>query len=174
MPKQPKSRKSAAATAAARQQADEEEVPSSPATVLSVDFTSPQGKHYDGKFKYKVPTLGERVDISVLKAQYLQQVDNVSMEGTQLADMLAYLAITVELNDATPAWWKESKQGIDLYDYQPVVALYTEARSYEARFLGGDKTAGGTEESNGNGSDDAGDGNVDGSVQPTAERRKII
>lgn len=145
----------------------------SPSTTLEIDCASPDGRRrYAGSFQFKVPSLGDRIDIDVLAAKYLQQMKTAA-EGYQLARMIAYLAVTISTEGA-PEWWTKSKQGLELYDYQPVVELYARAVAYEARFCGGPAVdAGDRDEAEGEPAA-ADPGDVGGRVRPPAQRREVI
>lgn len=172
MPDVPARKARAADVAAERAKGDEPA--DSPTTTIDIDVSSPDGRrHYKGSFSYKVPTLGDRADIAVLKSRYLQQLSNVGTEGDVVAEMLAYLSITLDAASA-PEWWKTSKEGIDLYDYAPVLALYGGCREYEAKFLGGDEGDGSAAGSDAEGSEDDADRGVDEDVQPAPQRRETI
>jgi len=172
MPDVPERKQRAADVAAERVQG---EAPAdSPTTTIDIDAESPDGRRrYKGVFSYKVPTLGDRADIAVLKARYLQQLSNVGTEGEVVAEMLAYLSITLDEKSA-PEWWRTSKMGIDLYDYAPVLALYGRCREYEAKFLGGGEGGGRASASAAEEPEDDAGGGVVEDVQPPAERREVV
>lgn len=155
--------------------------PLTPATLLEVDVEGRDGRRkYQGKFPYNVPTIGNFVDIAARKAQYLQELpgSSVDPQGANYAEMLSYLHVTVgdtaEDDKILPAWWKDSRRGIDLYDHAPLLALYAAARAYEATFLLGDDDQGDAAESDGQEPEAPGDGPVVSDVQPAAERRQVI
>lgn len=153
-----------------------EEIPSE--TVFRFDHTSKRGKRFVGEFEYHVPTLGEQVDISVRKAQYLQETGGVEGEGQSLAEMISYLSIALRDTEEHPfpKWWKQSNSGINLHDLSPVLALYVLGRAYEATFHGiNEDTDTGVDEDEGTGGHDAdGEGTVDTDVQPPPERRTLV
>ena len=152
----------------------EEEVPTSPEKVLELDESSFNGlRSYKGKFKYKVPTMGDRVDIAALKSQYLQQLTGVDRQGDNIAEALAYLNVTIDAKEC-PDWWKDSKFGIGLYDFTPLLSLYAKARAYEATFLGGRPEPATDESKDGEGRADPADGDVDGDVQDSPVGRKVL
>ena len=157
-----------------RGETPKEDAPVSPTTVLSIDVKSLDGRRaYRGKFKYSVPTMGDRVDIATLKAQYLQQLSGVDPGGANVADALAYLSVTLD-DKEVPDWWKDSQRGIKLYDFQPLLVLYAEARAYEATFLGGRSVAGADEgEDTGGPADDA-DGDVGSDVQDPSDGPQVL
>lgn len=169
------SRKGVAAIAAAREEAPAAASAAvSPRTVLELDAPSANGRRqYKGRFEYKVPTMGGRVDISALKAQYLQQSKGVDAVGDHVAEALAYLYVTID-HEKAPQWWKDSNRGIDLYDFQPLLKLYAAARAYEATFLGDDPDAGGDDIEASVGADAHADGGVDDAVQAPPERREVL
>ena len=172
MPPEIPDRKRAADVAAERLR-PEAATADSPVTQIDIDEQSPDGRRrYKGVFVFKVPTLGDRSDIAALKTRYLQQLTNVGPEGVAVAEMLAYLAVTVNLEKA-PEWWKKSKLGMDLYDYAPVVALYGRCREYEATFLGGGAGSAGDEGTTPTGAESADSGGV-GAVVPAAPKRREV
>jgi hypothetical protein len=172
MPNVPERKQRAADVAAERAKGDEPA--DSPTTTIDIDAASPDGRRrYKGAFKFKVPTLGDRADIAVLKTRYLQQISNVGDEGVVVAEMLAYLSITLDESSA-PEWWKTSKSGLDLYDYAPVMALYGRCREYEAKFLGGAEGDGATEGAASEEPAGDTDSGVVEDVQPPPERREVL
>ncbi len=171
---QPQGRKGVAAVAQENAEPKEEGPPTSPKTVLKLDQASLNGgRKYIGNFAYKVPTMGDRIDIAVLKAQYLQSVEGVDSGPANIADALAYLNVTIDPESA-PDWWKDSKGGIELYDFTPLLTLHAMARAYEATFLGGVAVA---EDDDGESEDDTGadgEGDVGGDVQDPPVGRKVL
>jgi hypothetical protein len=172
---QPTSRKSVAQVAA-KAAAEPDAPPSSPETVLDLDESSMNGlRTYKGKFKYRVPTMGDRVDIVALKAQYLQQLTGVDNDGDNIAEALAYLNVTLSTEkNGCPQWWVDSKGGINLYDFQPLLALYAKARAYEATFLGRAPVVKLDEGADGEGPDADGDGAMGRGVQDPPVGRKVL
>jgi hypothetical protein len=172
---QPANRKSAAEVARSRrEEPDDQDKEILPVTTLNLDVSGGNGRRtYAGKFRFKVPTMGDRIDIGALKAQYLQQLEGVDGSTDSLADALAYLNVTLDAK-SVPDWWRDSNFGIDLYDYQPLLTLYAMARAYEATFLGGSDDAAGDEGEAEGGPDGDGDGDVGDDVQPPAQRRQVL
>jgi hypothetical protein len=153
---------------------DPEPVTLSPVTYLKIDTESADGQRkYVGRFRYKVPSLGDRIDIGTLKTQLLQSMVVSTDDSVLIAQMIAYLSITIDRKSA-PEWWQNSKSGADLYDHAPVVALYQEALEYEMTFLGGSKNAEADREGSDRGSDVAAPGDVEPDVQPPAQRRTVV
>jgi hypothetical protein len=172
---QPKNRKGVAQVAAKQDEPDGP--PQSPETVLDLDEKSLNGlRQYKGKFKFRVPTMGDRVDIAALKAQYLQQLTGVDSDGDNIADALAYLNVTLDAkaDNGVPQWWLDSNGGIDLYDFQPLLALYAMARAYEATFLGRPAVGKTDEGADGEGAGDDGDGAVGGGVSDPSVGRQVL
>ena len=168
----PANRKSVSATAAAK--TEQAALPTSPTTWLTLDSESRNGlRKYAGKFKYKVPSMGERVDIDVLRAQYLQHAANVTGTGQAVSEALAYLAVTIDSASA-PAWWKESKNGIELLDFAPLLSLYALGRAYEASFLGSGTDTGASANGVGDEPDDAAGNSVESDVPATPQRRTVL
>ena len=145
----------------------------SPKTTLVLDVTAAGGKKYEGKFQFRVPSMGDRIDIAALRSRYLQELEHVDSTGTNIADALAYLSITID-NASAPAWWRDSNNGIDLYHYEPLFKLYALGRAYESTFLGYTVDDPATDGSDADGLHADVDGNVDGDVQPTVERSEIL
>lgn len=171
---EPSNRKRMADAATSHVTEGKEELPS--VTTIEIDTMTPHGKPYKGVFTYHVPTLGDRIDISRMRAEYLGQTKIVDIddEGVGLADMLAYLHATIEDRETDPVWWKESKRGVDLYDYAPILALYAAARAYEATFLGGSTDSGDDKTEDGETPVATDSGSVERDVQSSPERRTLI
>jgi len=112
---------------------DEEYEDLSPMTTLSIDIKDTRGKRYNASFVYKVPSIGEQIEIGRLKSAYLPQGAVADRNAQLLVEQICYLEVTIQKNDL-PAWWKP----FELYDAAPVTALYAEAIKYERRFLGVD------------------------------------
>jgi len=174
MPIEIPERKQRAADVAAERLRPEAATADSPVTQIDIDEQSPDGKRrYKGVFVFKVPTLGDRSDIAALKTRYLQQLTNVADDGQALAEMLAYLAVTIEFEKA-PEWWKKSKLGMDLYDYAPVLALYGRCREYEATFLGGGPVAPSNEGATPTGAESSAPGDMGTHVPAAPKRREVV
>lgn len=172
---QPVSRKSAAEVGDdLRKPAAEDDKALSPKTVLVLDEQSRDGRRkYAGNFPFTVPNMGHRVDVGRLRTQFLQEVTNVEGEAGNLSEALAYLNITLD-HDNCPQWWRDSKLGIELYDYQPLLRLYAIARAYEATFLGAPVDLVGDEDADEGGSGADGGGDVESDVQPPPERPQTL
>jgi len=149
------------------------EISLSPKTTLVLDVTAVSGKKYEGKFQFKVPSMGDRIDIAALRSRYLQELEHVDSTGTNIADALAYLSITID-GASAPAWWRESNNGIDLFHYEPLFKLYALGRAYESTFLGYTPDDSATDGANENGPASDADGGVDGDVQPAVERSEVL
>lgn len=153
---------------------EQENKPMSPKTKLLLDEQSLDGRRkYKGSFPFTVPNMGHRVDIGVLKTQYLNEVPNVEGEAQGLAEALAYLGVTLD-HEKCPDWWTASNNGIGLYDYPPLVSLYAQARAYAATFLGAaaEPTVDESADAGGPGTD--GDGDVEPDLQPPPERSETL
>ena len=177
--KSSKNRKmSATAAAPKKKKKSAKKTSLTPDTVLELEEIDCGGRLYSGAFRFRVPTISQRVDISAKKAQYLLEIPEaaVDYEGRNLADMMAYLHITIDDKDpkATPKWWTDSERGTQLYDFKPVLSLYALARAYEARFLSGDDDLGGDETQARRRPAAADSGDVDDDVQPASERPEVI
>ena len=172
---QPASRKSAAQVGAElREPPAEDDKPLSPKTVLVLDQQSRDGRRkYAGNFPFTVPNMGHRVDVGRLRTQFLQEVANVEGEAQSVAEALAYLNITLD-HDTCPQWWRDSKLGIELYDYSPLLSLYAQARAYEATFLGAPAEPVDDENPDAGGPGVDGGGDVEPNVQPAPERSQTL
>lgn len=109
---------------------DEEKEELSPATTLHVDCIDKRGHRYLGAFHYRVPTLGDLVEIGKMKTFYLPQGAAADDTARLLIEEICYLEVT--LQKPRPSWWEPFK----MFDPLPVHRLYAEAMSYERRFLG--------------------------------------
>lgn len=105
-----------------------------PLTTLTIDVTGSRGKHYQGSFVFKVPTIGEQIEIGRLKAAYLPQGATSDPNAALLVEQCCFLEVTIQ-KKGMPAWFRP----FDLYDAAPVSALYAEAIKYERRFHRTDK-----------------------------------
>lgn len=172
---QPAGRKSASQVSEDRSAPKEKTAPPmSPKTILVLNEQSLDGRRkYHGKFPFKVPSMGDRVDIGVLKTKYLNEIANVEGEGYSIAESLAYLGITLN-HDKCPQWWQDSNRGIELYDFQPMLSLYAQARAYAATFLGAAPEHPRDEGADAGGSGAEGDGDVEHDVQPPSERSETL
>jgi hypothetical protein len=172
----------AAAQAAVKRPTEEKSKGKSPEGYIEIDATDESGRHFAGRFKYRVPTLSQIVEIGRLKAM-LAAGQNLLLADTSagaLVEMMSYLEITLT-HDApgTPAWWAETDHGSKLYDVTPLRALYKEARSYEDTFHGRGKGRGrpeGDSEEPADGSGDAPDGAdaVEPDVQGASHGRVVL
>lgn len=148
-----------------------EELP--PITTLHVDCTDKRGIHYQGAFIFKVPTLRDEIEIARQKSLLLPVSVVNDVNGVMLAEMIAYLSVTIQKGDKgerLPKWWKP----LEFYDVTPVVMLYAEATAYGKRFRGESNADDRANE--GEAADehaDDGGGAVDGNVPPPVERRTI-
>jgi hypothetical protein len=171
------SRKRMADVAASRFAKDdkkEEELP--PVTTIEINQESPNGKQWTGKFTFHVPTLGDMIDISRARAEYLGQLEHVDIDGTSIAEMLAFLHITIEHKDDNPSWWRDTRRGIDLYDLTPILSLYTAAKAYQTSYMGmtAPSGVGAMKKSPERESDEVDSGAMGGDVPVAPERRTII
>lgn len=121
--------------------------PSAPAglpskTVIDLDVTGSQGRRYQGRFLYEVPTLGEIVQVGRLKAVYLPQGSPADVLAATIVDQVCYLQVCVRFDKEfpKPAWWPANV--LELRDPTPVSALFGRCLDYEARFHGRDQKPG--------------------------------
>lgn len=139
-------------------------------TKLKVDVTDGRGKKYVGEFTFKVPTLGDQVQIGRLKTVYLPSGSPADTNAALIVEAICYLEVT--LQGDKPSWWKP----FEMYDITPVSALYQEALSYERRFLGGDQDGAGNAEEPSSEGESVGTGKpaVGRKVQPSSKRREVL
>lgn len=155
--------------------ADEKEVEDlPPITTLSIDVVGSRGKRYQGSFVFKVPTIGEQIDIGRLKSAYLPQGSAADPNAALLVEQCCFLEVTIQKKNM-PAWFRP----FELYDASPVSALYAEAIKYERRFHRTDKNAAADLESNSEaenkrGSDPAGVVALGEDIPATAQRSKVL
>ena len=162
----------AASNLAKQEHKPDEELP--PVTTFEIEAETPNGKKYVGTFTFHVPTLGDMVDISRLRAEYLGQMENVDIAGSSIAEMLSFLHVTIETKDTNPAWWRDTNRGVNLYHMAPILALYTAAKSYEAAFAGAPTEVGDMKKSTEEKPDEDDTSDVVGDVQSPPERRTIM
>lgn len=105
-------------------------------TWIELDCTDARGFRYQGRFHFRVPTLGQQIEIGRMKAAYLPNGAAMDRTATLLVEQICYLHIT--LQKPLPKWWTP----FEMFDATPVSTLYAEAISYEARFLGAGSNAG--------------------------------
>jgi hypothetical protein len=154
------------------QEEESEDLP--PITTLHIDVKGTRGKRYVGDFTFKVPTLGDQVEMARIKTTYLPQGGAADVNGALLVEQIAYLTITIQ--KPTPAWYKP----FALYDATPISALYMEAIGYERRFHGADVKPGEAPEADSEGSEDAGGSSVEDpnpvgrKVSPPAKRSETL
>lgn len=121
---------------------------------ITLDVVGRKGKRYTGRFLYTVPKIGAQLQIGALKSAYLPQGSAAAPDAGVIAEVLAYLTVTLTFNDANPkpSWWKP----LDMYDFVPYQTLYGRCLDYEAKFHGED-TNGGSVEGGAGEADGAGD-----------------
>jgi hypothetical protein len=146
----------------------------SPVKAIDVDYTDANNKNYRGKFVFRVPAIGDQIEIARMKAIYLPTGAAADPNGVMLVEMICYLEVT--LQKPRPEWWSPHK----FYDQGILSEVYGRCLDYEAKFLGrrpaeaSDRqgTTGG-EENDGT-THDTGEGAVAGSVQPSRKRREVL
>lgn len=109
-------------------ESEKEELP--PITHIELDCVDSRGHRYRGTFIFKVPTIGDQIEIGQMKARYLPQGSAADANAALLNEMVCFLEVT--LQKPRPEWWKP----FELYDSLPVTRVYAEALKYERRFLG--------------------------------------
>jgi hypothetical protein len=148
-----------------------EELP--PITTLKIDCTDKRGIHYQGAFVFKVPTMKDEIEIGRRKSLLLPVSVVNDTNAIMLAEMIAYLDVTIQKGDKgerLPKWWKP----LEFYDVTPIVALYSEATAYARRFRGepdSNASADAREASDEHSAPDRSD--VDGDLQAPVERRTV-
>jgi hypothetical protein len=145
-----------------------------PLTTLSIDVKGSRGKQYKANFVFKVPTIGEQIEIGRLKAAYLPNGSAADPNAALLVEQCCFLAVTIQKTNL-PVWWKP----FEMYDAAPVSALYAEALKYERRFHLGDAQPGaaaagvGTPEER-SGDDSETESALGEDIPPPAQRRKVL
>lgn len=99
---------------------------------FQLDWTAPRGKRYVGEFINRVPNLGERRAIKVLKAQLLGHTPVAALDADAWhhAELVAHMTTTLI---------KRPEAFQDLYEIMDegvLEALWEEVRSHEDIFLG--------------------------------------
>lgn len=137
---------------------------------IDIDVTDSRGKHYAGSVVYRVPAIGQQIEIGRMKAAMMPAgaPTDGDMAG-MLCEMLCYLAVTLDKN-SLPPWWKPHR----FYDSTVVSFVYAQARAHHARFLGvaDERGVDDEEAALGSGGDDL--DAVERDVQPAAERRETL
>lgn len=157
---------------AAEKEPEPEEVP--PIHTFHVDVTDARGQHYRGKFTYKVPTMGDQIEIGAVKTGYLPMGCAADPQALMIAEMIAYCFVCLT---ETPDWWQPHM----FYDATPLDAVYRRCRDYEDRFHGRDAVRGAGHrgaqqegEADWAGADEGGDGDVGGDVRSPTQRREVL
>ena len=81
---------------------------------IEVAYTSPSGKAYRGKFRFKVPSVGDQLTIGTRRAALIrgEQQDlsflHVDLSTQSLAHNIATLSVVVV---AHPPWWQQDPRG---------------------------------------------------------------
>lgn len=149
---------------------DKEELPTE--YKFALDVTDGRGKRYTGEFVYRVPNLGEQIEIGQLKTRYLPTGVSADAVALMLVEQICYLEVTLKVK---PDWWKP----FTFLDATPVSAAYAEATEYERRFHGGaprsKAAAGEAEGQEGPGRDPAQrEDDVEPPVQAPAKRPPVV
>lgn len=92
---------------------------------------------YHGKFSFQIPTAGKRARASIESATLNRGISTSSRdqmdqevleEGALFHKMFAFLKFSlVEF----PEWWQSSNYGYDLYDPDPMIAVYKQCVDFE-------------------------------------------
>lgn len=149
---------------------EREELP--PITTLSIDVADGRGIRYQGAFVFKVPNMRDTMEIARRKSQLLPVSVVNDMNGIMIAEMIAFLEVTVQKGDrGIPKWWKP----LEFYDETPIVALYAEATAYASKFRGEKPRTHARGPARGDAEEASTDGGgaVDGDVPTPVERRTI-
>lgn len=156
---------------------DEEEAEEmDPSTVITMDLED-RGRRYTGRFLYTVPTLGQSIELGALKARYLPQGSASDANAALLADVIAYLTVTIRFDKKhpKPKWWDPMNARF----VAPYSWLYGRCLEYEAQFLGNREDGAGDEEGD-DGRDESGEHEaarqhgVGDEVQPPPKRRETL
>jgi len=145
-----------------------------PVDTFHIDVVDGRGKHFVGKFTYKVPQMGDQIEIGAVKSGYLPAGCMADPQALFIAEMIAYTYVCI--TDA-PDWWKPHL----FYDAKPLEAVYARCRKYEDRFHGRDADGGSDRVGSGRegaeddlAAEDGGDGDVGGELRAPAKRREIL
>lgn len=160
---------------------DEGPLPSS--TIVTIDVKNGP-HHYQGRWRFTVPTLGMKIEIGKLKTLYMPMGSGADAEAAGIVEVLAVLAVCCQPVDEAgkasepPGWWDP----INARDFLPYGTLYQEVMSYDRRFRGEGATPrhsrdarGAHEEAAVGGRvDGADDGGVGSAVPAAPERRTTL
>jgi hypothetical protein len=94
---------------------------------FDIDYDSPTGDPFHGKFTVHRPTVGEHLRIGVSEANYLGGLTNVDIQTAMLARMVATLEVVV---DKSPDWWKPR----EMRDVEVVQEVYDKVMTYLRQF----------------------------------------
>lgn len=86
-------------------------------------------KKFTGTFRVKIPNLRVRVAADKELARLNEGLEKDLSESTLIFNkMVSYLRhVVVE----SPKWWKDAKEGYDLYDANVVTAVYVKVLEFE-------------------------------------------
>jgi len=145
-----------------------------PTTLIDIDVKDARGERYTGTFFYKVPTLGQQVEIGKMKNMYLPTGSGADVSAATVVEVICYLTVCITFNDkhAKPKWWNP----MEAYNLDPYSALFGRCLDYEARFHGKGANPGADEgelreEEKPPGDDQV---RVGGEVQPAPKRRETL
>jgi hypothetical protein len=106
-----------------------------------------EGKHesgvalYEGSFTYRRPNLRAKSQIAKLESKLNEDIKFLPDDVRDLHFAIAWLYYTII---DSPDWWKKSDSGMELYDFNIILAIYAETMKFEKAWK--DKVWGGQEE----------------------------
>ena len=118
----------------ATQESKDEDLPA--VKIIEIDVPGRRGQRYVGRFHYTVPTIGQQIQMGALKAAYLPAGAGGDTQAASLADILAYLTVTITFSVAYPK--PKCWDPLNVYNAAPSTELYGRCLAYEARFHGED------------------------------------
>jgi hypothetical protein len=142
----------------------------SPFHSFEIDETI-RGVRYEGRFSFKVPTLGEQVVIGSMKSRYLPHGAVADPNAAAIVEQMCYLEVTLQ---EKPTWW----QPLDFLEADLLAKVYAEVIAYANKFLGRGAISGaaspGNEEQDNGGDDVDGQDAVGEGSRPPGQRPKVI
>lgn len=92
-----------------------------------VEVTAVTGQPYSGNFTCHRPTMQEMIRIGVVEARDLGGLQNVDIQTTMIAHMIATLEVAI---DSAPDWWKPR----ELKDAEVLQEVYEKYIDYLRQF----------------------------------------
>lgn len=86
------------------------------------------GVNWIGSFTYRRPSIGTKSQIEVLTAQFNGDLVTLDSATKEINYALAHLRFSlIEF----PDWWEDSTYGMNLYDYNVVLDIYSKCMEFE-------------------------------------------